>query len=112
MAVTPAHDGEGVLHSEVGVLADAEDQEQAGGPGTLEMTRLIGGRWRSARRSRPYQRMKAAYGRGGVSSDQSASMSTPSRLNCSLAPLVTSCTVRSCSTGSATSTGTVVNMLE
>src|SRR5437870_5797942 len=49
--------------------------------------------------------MKAAKGRGGVSSVQSASISAPRALCTSLAPCIIRWTVRTRSTGSATSVG-------
>src|SRR6187401_1009100 len=82
------------------------------GPGALDTTRLIGGGVRSARLRPLYQRTAALYGRGGVSSDQSDRSSTPSRLLCSLAPLVVAWTSSIWATGSARWTGSDTNRVE
>src|SRR5438067_12615104 len=82
------------------------------GPGTLEITTLIGGRWRLASPDREYRRMKPANGAGGVSSDHASSISAPSAFCTSLAPLVTSWTWCRRSRASVMLTGTDVNMFE
>ena len=56
--------------------------------------------------------MKAANGRGGVSSVQSESISAPKALWTSLAPFIMRCTVRTRSMGSSMSVGIDVNRLE